>query len=199
MGILDRMRLESALFRKGEEALHRRAVQEIQSGHRREGLWAKALIRANGDPYRSESEYLKLLVRAIRDDAIVADKMRQENEVIEHNLRIQEQQQRELQNLQETLEYHSTVRRNLTLKLIPVFIISWMIGTVFFYLSIDVDLVTGGIYGLPFAALAFLIPYGLLKAIMVRGKPLPAGERQGIWYWALLILFGIASLIVLNP
>lgn len=192
------MRLQSALFRKGEEGLYEQAAREIQSGHRREGLWAKAQIRAKGDPYRSESEYLKLLVRAIADDTVLAEKMRKEQERVSEGRRIQEQQQRELQELRETLHYHSSVRWKLTLMLSPVFLISWVVATIVFYFRTDGDLVAALAFGFPFAAIGFLLPYGLIKAIVVRNDPLPAGERGVIWYWLWLFLFGVYAFLVLH-
>lgn len=198
MGILDRMRFQSALFRKGEEGLYEQAVREIQSGRRRDGLWAKAQIRAKGDPHRSESEYLKLLVRAIADDTVLAEKMRQERERVTEERRIQEQEQRELQKLLDTLEYHSTVRWKLALRLSPVFFISWVIGTIVFYFRADGDFVAALAIAFPFAAIAFLLPYGIIKAVIVWDRPLPAREGGVVWYWSLLILFGLFVLVVLN-
>jgi len=198
MGILDRMRFQSALFRKGEEGLYEQAAREIQSGHRREGLWAKAQIRAKGDPHRAESEYLKLLVRAISDDSVLAEKMRKEQERISEERRVQEQQQREWQELQETLDFHSSVRWKLTLRLSPVFFISWVIATIVVFYRTGADLEAALAIAFPFAAVAFLLPYGILKAGAVWDRPLPAGESGAIWYWGLLIVFGIFVFLVLT-
>ena len=52
-----------------DEELYAAALDEFNSGARRKGLWAKALIDGQGDTGKSESIYLKLLVEAISRDA----------------------------------------------------------------------------------------------------------------------------------
>lgn len=53
---LKRQNLQSKLF---EEEAYRLVLEEMQSGVRREGLWAKAIAHSDGDENRVKSLYLK--------------------------------------------------------------------------------------------------------------------------------------------
>ena len=59
------------LSRLEEEALHAAALDSFENGERRKGLWAKALIEAEGDQPKAESVYLRLLVAALKDEMYV--------------------------------------------------------------------------------------------------------------------------------
>ena len=72
MAIFDRAKDASVEARRRDEEYHARALYEIQSGKRRDGLWAKALTSANGDEVAAKLSYLKLLVQALRDDDHIA-------------------------------------------------------------------------------------------------------------------------------
>ena len=65
--VLDRVR---------DAAFHDAAIEEIASGVRRQGLWAKALIEAHGDERTAKMVYVKLLVVALKDEAYIADRVR---------------------------------------------------------------------------------------------------------------------------
>lgn len=62
----------AALDRLQDEAYHAAAVNEISSGQRRDGLWAKAIIESGGDEARVKVAYLRLLVVALRDEHYLA-------------------------------------------------------------------------------------------------------------------------------
>ena len=47
-------------------------MHEIQSGQRRDGLWAKAVTSTDGNEADAKLAYFKLLVQAIRDDDHIA-------------------------------------------------------------------------------------------------------------------------------
>lgn len=51
-----------------DEHLYLRAVQEFDSGHRREGLWAKAQCKAEFDETVTRTVYMKLLVAALKQE-----------------------------------------------------------------------------------------------------------------------------------
>lgn len=68
MGIWDAIQDSAMASRRVDEELHALALREVQSGVRRDGLWAKALIDASGNEAVAHAHYLRLLVRRLRDD-----------------------------------------------------------------------------------------------------------------------------------
>lgn len=64
----------SVIGRARDEALHAAALQELRSGRRRDGLWAKALIEAKGESAHTEAVYLRLLVVALRDEMYISSR-----------------------------------------------------------------------------------------------------------------------------
>jgi hypothetical protein len=60
-----------------EEEIHAAALEEFESSARRKGLWAKALIEAEGDPARTEAIYLRLLVGALKDQLYMASRVQE--------------------------------------------------------------------------------------------------------------------------
>ena len=67
---LDRQ-LNQAMTREVEEELYAQVLQEIERGERRDGLWAKALVAANGDESIAKAHYIKLRVQALFDDGLI--------------------------------------------------------------------------------------------------------------------------------
>lgn len=67
---LDRQ-LDEAMTREVEEELYARVLQEIERGERRDGLWAKALVAANGDESIAKAQYIKLRIQALFDDGLI--------------------------------------------------------------------------------------------------------------------------------
>ena len=55
-------------IRADEERLHSLALDEVERGVRRNGLWAKALAQAQGDERKARGRYIKLLVAKLRDE-----------------------------------------------------------------------------------------------------------------------------------
>src|SRR3546814_17035599 len=72
MAIWDKAKDASVDARRRDEEYHARAMHEIQSGKRRDGLWAKAVKSTGGKVASAKLEYFKLLVKAIRDDGHIA-------------------------------------------------------------------------------------------------------------------------------
>lgn len=68
MGFWKSIQDKAVANRLGEEALYEAALEEFETGTRRRGLWAKAIVQGEGDQARAEAAYLKLLVTALRDD-----------------------------------------------------------------------------------------------------------------------------------
>lgn len=76
---------DTAVIRRFEdEAIYEAAVHEVASGRRRDGLWAKAVISSNGDKWRAETEYFKLLIRTLRDEQYVATRLNETREDRNH-------------------------------------------------------------------------------------------------------------------
>ena len=72
MAIWDKAKDASVDARRKDEEYHARAMHEVQSGQRRDGLWAKAVTSTGGDEAAAKLAYFKLLVQAIRDDDHIA-------------------------------------------------------------------------------------------------------------------------------
>ncbi|WP_447729048.1 hypothetical protein [Pseudoxanthomonas suwonensis] len=67
---------DAAVFsRMNDERLHALALAEVESGVRRDGLWAKAMIEGQGDPTRSRAAYLRLLVITLRDEQYLVERL----------------------------------------------------------------------------------------------------------------------------
>lgn len=69
MKLFDDIRAQGAVFRLTEEVLYAEALREIEAGTRRDGLWAKALAESGGNQDLANAVYIKLRVRALRDEA----------------------------------------------------------------------------------------------------------------------------------
>lgn len=73
MGIWKSIKNRAIKGRLIDERLHDLAVQEIQAGRRREGLWAKAIVEAGPNEAQAKVEYLRLLVQRLRDEWYLAE------------------------------------------------------------------------------------------------------------------------------
>lgn len=69
----------AVVSRRYDERLHELALREMQSGDRRDGLWAKALIEGQGDEGRAQAVYLRLLVTALQDEHYVSERVSERN------------------------------------------------------------------------------------------------------------------------
>lgn len=63
--------LNEAQQRQDEERLLEQVVGELERGFRKDGVWAKALIFADGDEDRAKANYLKLRVQSLKDEALL--------------------------------------------------------------------------------------------------------------------------------
>lgn len=55
-----------------EEKLYEQALHEFQMGMRRDGLWAKAFRKSNGDKQKANALYLEYRVQSIKDEAEIS-------------------------------------------------------------------------------------------------------------------------------
>lgn len=72
MGLIDDIRQKGAEGRLTEEALYAEVLREMETGIRRDGLWAKALSEAGGEEAPSKARYIKLRVQSLRDEVAIA-------------------------------------------------------------------------------------------------------------------------------
>lgn len=68
MGFLSNTQDRLVVGRKVEEQLYSQALNELESGVRRDGLWAKALAASEGDDARAKAQYISLVVQALKDE-----------------------------------------------------------------------------------------------------------------------------------
>lgn len=67
MGISDRIAASRAVKRLDDEVLYAQAFQEMESGVRRVGLWAKAAASSDGE-HAMRAKYIALRVQSLRDE-----------------------------------------------------------------------------------------------------------------------------------
>ena len=75
MGLFDKFKSkdfkDNPFVRKGEEALYRQAMNEIESGSINKGVYAKALADSEGNEDKVRSLYLKYRVQSILDERVL--------------------------------------------------------------------------------------------------------------------------------
>ncbi len=75
MSIFDRLKTEAIGARVAEEELYASVLREIESGVRRDGLWAKALASASGDEGKAKGLYIEYRVQSLRDEIEIAKRL----------------------------------------------------------------------------------------------------------------------------
>ena len=68
MGFWSNRQDSLVIGRMVEEQLYSQALNEVESGVRRGGLWAKALAASGGDEARAKAQYINLVVQALKDE-----------------------------------------------------------------------------------------------------------------------------------
>lgn len=63
--------MKEAQGRLAEEALYSQVAEEIATGIRREGLWAKAIADSDGSAERARALYIRFRVQSLFDEAEV--------------------------------------------------------------------------------------------------------------------------------
>lgn len=69
MGLFDDIKAKGAAYRLTEEALYSEVLREMESGVRRDGLWAKALAESAMDTNKAHAQYIKYRVQSLKDEA----------------------------------------------------------------------------------------------------------------------------------
>jgi flagellar FliL protein len=71
MGIFDDIKAKGAAYRLSEEVLYAEALRELESGQRRDGIWAKAMSESDMDQSKAGAKYIKLRVISLKDEITV--------------------------------------------------------------------------------------------------------------------------------
>ena len=65
--------VSQAFDRLNEEAVFAEVYKEVEAGDIREGLWAQALVKSDGDSTKAKIEYMKLRVQSLKDELILRE------------------------------------------------------------------------------------------------------------------------------
>ena len=68
MGLFDKYKQQSALNRLQEERLFAFVLEELDNGAAKPGLYAQALVAAEGDEKKAGAAYIKLRVQSLKDE-----------------------------------------------------------------------------------------------------------------------------------
>lgn len=63
-----------------EEKIYEQVLHEIESGLRRDGLWAKALQKSRGNEQEAKALYIEYRVQSVKDEAEIAQTLSNERE-----------------------------------------------------------------------------------------------------------------------
>ena len=91
--------LDEAMSRELEEELYGQVLREIEQGERRDGLWAKALVAANGDESIAKAQYIRLRVQALFDDGLIGAFKSAERAVAQEELEKEREKERKAAEL----------------------------------------------------------------------------------------------------
>lgn len=80
MAFFDKLRRGAAAARLWEESLYELVMAELKDGARRDGIWAKALVDAEGNEAKAESLYIKYRVQALKDEMTLSAAMHDNSE-----------------------------------------------------------------------------------------------------------------------
>jgi hypothetical protein len=78
--LFEKFKKKSAVSRLLEEKLYEKVLQELTRGHRRDGLWAKAISNSNGTDGKTKALYIKYRVQSIKDQIEISGTLAEEVE-----------------------------------------------------------------------------------------------------------------------
>lgn len=84
MGLFKKIQRQSFISRLSEEVLYEQVAQELAEGAQRQGLMAKAMANANGDPDKTRAFYIKYRVQSMRDESEIESVVREQREAQTH-------------------------------------------------------------------------------------------------------------------
>ncbi len=69
MGLFDDLKTQGTNFRVSDDVLYAEALREIEAGTQRSGvIWAMALVEADMDHTKASANYMRMRVRALKDE-----------------------------------------------------------------------------------------------------------------------------------
>ena len=74
MSLLRQVKDRAVAIRFDDERLHEIALNELHSGARRDGIWAKALVAASGNESAAMAEYIRLRVETLREEIYISQR-----------------------------------------------------------------------------------------------------------------------------
>ncbi len=72
MGFIDEIKSLGASDRVNDEKYYAEVLREMNSGIRRDGIWAKALADSEYDEKKAKARYIKLRVQSLKDEVSLA-------------------------------------------------------------------------------------------------------------------------------
>jgi len=81
MSFWKKVKLSAAADRLVEEKLYAEVLRELESGVRRDGLWAKALQNSQGDEQKANALYIGYRLQSIKDEAEISAVLIEQYEV----------------------------------------------------------------------------------------------------------------------
>ena len=106
MGIFDDYQKFRAKEKAAEEAAYAQALREMDSGIKREGLWAMALERAEFDLAKASAIYLRLRAEAIKTE-LPSEKPRVPTVQIDYSIKSSKSPTRTTPNIPKTSQHTS--------------------------------------------------------------------------------------------
>jgi len=86
MGIFDKYKQQSALSRLQEERLFAFVLEELENDQTKPGLYAQALVEAEGDEKKVSAFYIKLRVQSLKDEFTIEQLIAEEYRKAEKNI-----------------------------------------------------------------------------------------------------------------
>ena len=83
--------VDTVFLRQQEERLYKIILVEMEAGIRRDGLWGKALTKANFDEKDAKAIYVKLRMQSLIDEELIAERLAKEKKELEERI-IKEQE-----------------------------------------------------------------------------------------------------------
>jgi len=186
MNLWSSIRDAFVIGRKDDEVLYARALQEIEAGIRRHGLWAKALATTGGNEDRAKAEYIKLVVKALRDQRYVEARFQDAVQV--ETRRAEKRRQTEIQEQQRILadqeraaqlEHISNLKYRAHNWGLLAGILSWFLGIAFFMGIMGDELATSALMSaILFAPIGGILVYLIVAAIKLSGEWRPDKEKE---------------------
>ena len=70
MSLLDTVKRRLQVDSTDDEVYYLKVVKELESGYKREGLWAKALAETDGDSDAAHAKYIRLRVLSLKSEPL---------------------------------------------------------------------------------------------------------------------------------